>query len=579
MKIDVKGVRSLTVENQGAKLVGATILTGANSSGKSSYVLGLTILSKFLQGRSSLLGRELMHKLIDTKDLGPYFNTSNISNGKAIRIAIEINRPLGLRLNMEFDALGESSYYLSKLELVLGELVLSDRSSCVFENEVELYTYSLPVWNTLLMFASVREDLASSKKEINEKKAKPSFQGILSNICKLNRFSYTSNLYNSELYLSALKEYFIKMAESEVYAERIISAIHDYLKLFNSETRESYVEELYSSQNYMNLNGSMASDREFLLNTLQSMLATFADDEQIVEHLKSFEKCEIKTKSWSLPGKESNFDFKQASISPDSPLVLVSEFLSEYWDTVIEYSLQSAKLNIFDKLSIPQKTFFTAEDAGIFRSLGNFEKFLSEQKAVKEVYMKKLFKSLIGLGTELKIESFLNGEIKTINIKKGKTPDINISHLGTGHFYLVVMYLKLLETLKKQNRIDWDEMKVYEEISCDESKILVLVEPESFLHPNAQVQLANLISHFVSNGLRIIIETHSEHFIRALQLAVANGKISKEKLSIYYFENDLGTIIRPIRLDTKGFLLDKFGEGFIDETPRLIQEFFKANKN
>jgi predicted ATP-dependent endonuclease of OLD family len=463
--------------------------------------------------------------------------------------------------------------------LVLGELVLSDRSSCVFENEADLYSYSLPIWNTLKMFASLGEDFQSSEKAVNDKKSRPSFQGWLSNICKLNRFSYSSELYNSQLYLSALKEYLIKMAESEVYSERIISAILDYFKLFNNKTGESYIEKLYTSDDLGMLQGSSASDREVLLNTLRSMLATFADDELVVNHLKIFEKCEILTKSWGVANSERNFEFKEASISPDSPLVLVSEFLSEFWDTVIEYSLQSAKLSVFDKRSIQQKTFFTAEDAGVFKSLVNFEKFLSEQKAVKEVYMKKLFKSLIGLGTELKIESLLNGEIKTINIKKGKTPDINISHLGTGHFYLVVMYLKLLETLKKQKRINWDEIKVYEVIACDESNILVLVEPESFLHPNAQVQLANLISHFVSNGLRIIIETHSEHFIRALQLAVANGKISKEKLSIYYFENDLGTIIRPIRLDTKGFLLDKFGEGFIDETPRLIQEFFKANKN
>ncbi len=579
MKIDVKGVRSLSKEKQGAKLVGATILTGANSSGKSSYVLGLTILSKFLQSRSSLLGRELMHKLIDTKDLGPYFNTSNISNGKSIKIAIEINRPIGLKLNLEFDALGESSYYLSKLELVLGELVLSDRSSCVFEKDADLYSYTIPIWNSFKMLASAEENLTFNSDEAASVKSKPTLQGWLTNVCKLNRASYSSELFTNEMYLKALREYLVKMVESEVYSDKIISAISGYLKLFNGRNTPSYIQELYTCQDFGMLEGSASSDRENLLNCLRSMLATLADNQVIVEHLINFEKCEMVTKSLGFADSGNSFDYKQAVISPDSPLVLVTEFLSEYWDTVIEYCLQSTKLSVFDKLSIQQKTFFTAEDKGIFKSLGNFEKFLAENKAVKELYMKKLFKSLIGLGNELKIESLLNGEIKTINIRKGKNSDLNISNLGTGHFYLVIMYLKLLETLQIQQRINWDEMKVFKEIGSDESKILVLVEPESFLHPNAQVQLANLISYFVSRGLRIIIETHSEHFIRALQLSVAHGKIAKEKLSIYYFENDLGTLIRPIRVDANGFLLDKFGEGFIDETPRLIQEFFKANRN
>jgi len=71
----------------------------------------------------------------------------------------------------------------------------------------------------------------------------------------------------------------------------------------------------------------------------------------------------------------------------------------------------------------------------------------------------------------------------------------------------------------------------------DVGSVLLLEQPELHLHPSAQSWLADIFIDVVENrNVQIIVESHSEHFVRRLQRRIAEKKISPEKTALYFLE-------------------------------------------
>ncbi len=96
--------------------------------------------------------------------------------------------------------------------------------------------------------------------------------------------------------------------------------------------------------------------------------------------------------------------------------------------------------------------------------------------------------------------------------------------------------------------------------------LLMIENPEAHLHPKAQSVLAELIAKTASNGTQIICESHSDHIINGIRVAVKEGIIDRDDVSIGYFQRneELETDVCNIYVDDKGSLSD-FPEGFLDE--------------
>ena len=91
---------------------------------------------------------------------------------------------------------------------------------------------------------------------------------------------------------------------------------------------------------------------------------------------------------------------------------------------------------------------------------------------------------------------------------------------------------------------------------AEPGRLVYLEQPESDLHPRAQVALARVLADAAKRGVRVVAETHSSLLLLAVQTLVADGKLSPELVKLHWFtrgENG-ATKITPADLDEAGGL-------------------------
>jgi hypothetical protein len=72
-----------------------------------------------------------------------------------------------------------------------------------------------------------------------------------------------------------------------------------------------------------------------------------------------------------------------------------------------------------------------------------------------------------------------------------------------------------------------------------EGSVILCEDPEAHLHPMAQSALADLFVEVAKQRkLQVLIETHSEHLFRRLQVLMAGAKVSENDCALYYVERD-----------------------------------------
>ncbi|EHO84444.1 AAA family ATPase [Fusobacterium ulcerans] len=102
-------------------------------------------------------------------------------------------------------------------------------------------------------------------------------------------------------------------------------------------------------------------------------------------------------------------------------------------------------------------------------------------------------------------------------------------------------------------------------LKAEKGDLVVIENPESHLHPRGQVEIAKLCAIAAQNGVQIIIETHSDHILNGIRVAVKEKDIDYRNTSVYYFsKDDLRTEAFKVEIDEKG-KIGKWPKGFFDE--------------
>ncbi len=109
---------------------------------------------------------------------------------------------------------------------------------------------------------------------------------------------------------------------------------------------------------------------------------------------------------------------------------------------------------------------------------------------------------------------------------------------------------------------------------------ICIEEPENHLHPKAQYELAKLFVNIVKKEEKqLVITTHSEHIIYGFLNSVANGKLKKNELRIYYFKEPVETIPDVKEARVEKLNINEFGQvegglpGFFETKRKELSEF------
>ena len=111
-------------------------------------------------------------------------------------------------------------------------------------------------------------------------------------------------------------------------------------------------------------------------------------------------------------------------------------------------------------------------------------------------------------------------------------------------------------------------------LSSQRDGLLLLENPEAHLHPKGQVEIGRLLARAAEAGVQVVMETHSDHILNGMRIAVHQGEASADKVRLYYFtrkaEGDVSRAeVVPVEVDANG-RLDQWPDGFFDEWDKAL---------
>ncbi len=276
----------------------------------------------------------------------------------------------------------------------------------------------------------------------------------------------------------------------------------------------------------------------------------------------------------------SQFDFKNLGINKNqirtsSGVVRDIERFIRY-DLLREAGYQFENTELVEAVRAKSRRIYTHDSQTTL-----FDELLLDYNSVQldsqaEKFLKKWIKEF-EIADDVNFEKIAGGiATQVIFTKNGdKYP---LADLGYG----VTQYLPLLLKIALQITTDSSNDRIrtpFKEKPL--KKTIILEEPETNLHPKLQSRLADMMLDALQNfEIKFIIETHSEYLIRRLQILTAEKKANPEEIALYYFYEPHKIPqgqkqVERINILSDGNLDNNFGGGFFDEATNMKFELLK----
>ena len=111
-------------------------------------------------------------------------------------------------------------------------------------------------------------------------------------------------------------------------------------------------------------------------------------------------------------------------------------------------------------------------------------------------------------------------------------------------------------------------------LMAETNTILIIENPEAHLHPASQSQIGQFLARVASLGIQVIVETHSDHILNGVRIAVKDGIIGKDDVNILFFARGAkfeGNMVIKPRIYKDGGL-DNWPEGFFDQFEKDLEK-------
>ena len=102
-------------------------------------------------------------------------------------------------------------------------------------------------------------------------------------------------------------------------------------------------------------------------------------------------------------------------------------------------------------------------------------------------------------------------------------------------------------------------------LTRETGSILVVDSAEAHLHPRAQSAVGRLLGQMAGAGLQIFVETHSDHLLSGIRLAVKDGLLQPDDVALHFVgQGGVPGQVTTLAVDKNGAVSD-WPAGFFDQ--------------
>jgi AAA15 family ATPase/GTPase len=568
-----------------------TILTGPNSSGKSSVLKAAKLLKQNVNqekysGPPSKLSFTLdyFHHLLS--DYQSIINNSNIKKQNHISFIIPIN----------LSTLGENYFCQLKYDTIKrNEVTLKEFTVFNFNNGSKRELFKLiggsgEFHELLLDFALFKESLENVFVPLLAKiheRTEDHYENVM-------RFNTRNNLPGAHMLDYFTNNY--KKYDSNKPVLPFYNFIQGNLKLdydsFDSDVFfGQLVAEIGVIKEYYNrmlkekqTNSNEVINMHSLFRNIEDDFFQFNNERKLVFAIDLETNEKFNTHWWR--GILLRSSYSEDIFTPKRTSDEIFEF-SPYWSSLIELFDLPLDIDYHNPPFINTNFFYDYIRYIVIESMEQCRKEIINKNFVdinriEQVEFYQVNNTRIGYNL---IHEFLekNGYSKTDKISNS-LKDLKIAdsfEISILDFGVYVIYLNVNGERRHLSEFGYGVSKIFFLLlALNTFDSFYIEEPESSLHPNYQSKIADIIISYVKeNKTNVIIETHSEYFIRKLQYLVASKQIESDQIIINYFNSpetrEEEGIVKEINIQKDGSLSKDFGPGFFDEALNWKFELMK----
>lgn len=326
------------------------------------------------------------------------------------------------------------------------------------------------------------------------------------------------------------------------------------------------------SKGRLELNGNFVN-----IGTTKDALYQYAKKSPFSTHLKFVDKNELK---FSFDYVIDSNVFKATNLEEDiyGEYQTNANFLD--YESLFNENFQYLKANRLEPTLVNDKNYFQVVE---LRNLGNKGEFTShyiDTFGTDDIVIDNLLHSDSKVKDEITNEEIVvKTLINQINLWMGEiSPNVNIRTTSISSDNVLLEYVFKQPNMGNTNRfkpenvgfgITYSLPVVVAILKSKPGDLLIIENPESHIHPKGQAKLGKLMALAAMSGVQIIVETHSDHIINGIRVAVKEKDIDPNKALIYYFEkviqsDEQYSKITNIEIDRNGEL-SEYPKDMMDE--------------
>lgn len=173
------------------------------------------------------------------------------------------------------------------------------------------------------------------------------------------------------------------------------------------------------------------------------------------------------------------------------------------------------------------------------------------------------------------IEAWMSDITPGLKIKAVAQPQFNSASLS----YSFIQGKETTEEFKPQNvgfGLSYVLPVVTSILGAAKGDLLIIENPESHLHPAGQSLMGKLCAIAASNGVQLIVESHSDHFLNGIRVAVKQKVVAAENVKVFFLQRDIHNSIHTSEvmypnIDDEG-RIDCWPDGFFDQWDKELDQ-------